>query len=229
MEKTGKIVHCAYCKKSIYRKGFHIKKNANHFCNISHKNAYAFAQTCKATPKNLIHALYTIEQKSFRQIAKKLNINPRTIRKLLEHYDIPIRHGSSAVKTQWRNNTKRRETQAVSFANNVAPTFRPSQAEESFMRLLVQNKIQFVFQYPIHRYILDFALPFSKIAIEIDGREHKFSKPRKQKDIARDKWLSANNWTVFRLSNTDIINTTPKVLKIINSLHQRKAKSYTCS
>ena len=59
--------------------------------------------------KDQMYQWYVVEQKSFRQIMKLIGTgNNRKIPKLLKEYNIPIRHGSEAVKTQWVNNEERR-------------------------------------------------------------------------------------------------------------------------
>lgn len=55
-------------------------------------------------------------------------------------------------------------------------------------------------QYPIGRFIVDFANPRAKVVIECDGAE--FHKD-KHKDAIRDAVLQAKGWTVYRLSGKD--------------------------
>lgn len=52
---------------------------------------------------------YVVERRSYRNICLLWKINNRTISKLLKEYNIAIRYGGEAVKTQWENNPKRRE------------------------------------------------------------------------------------------------------------------------
>lgn len=67
--------------------------------------------------KEQMYQWYVVEKKSYRQIMKLIGTkNNRKVRKLLEQYDIPIRRGSEAVKTQWLNNDKRRKKQGEVFA-----------------------------------------------------------------------------------------------------------------
>ena len=62
--------------------------------------------------KEQMYQWYVVEQKSYRQIMKLTGIkNNRKIPKLLNEYNITIRHGSEAVKTQWVNNPTRRKKQ----------------------------------------------------------------------------------------------------------------------
>lgn len=63
--------------------------------------------------KDYLMREYVSNQKSFRMIRKDLMINGRTVPNLLKMYEIPIRHGSEAVKTQWVDNDKRRKKSAI--------------------------------------------------------------------------------------------------------------------
>jgi hypothetical protein len=49
-----------------------------------------------------------------------------------------------------------------------------------------------------HHYTIDFALPEEKIAIEIDGPQHKYS-PNKEHDQRRDAFLQSQGWKVIRV------------------------------
>lgn len=70
--------------------------------------------------EDALQRLYITERKSFREIHNILGINGRTIAKALHKFDIPVRHGSEAVKTQWENNNERRETQAETMRQQFA-------------------------------------------------------------------------------------------------------------
>lgn len=64
-------------------------------------------------PKELLWQLYHVEKMSYRQIMEKLNINTaRAIKRWLTEYEIPIRTGGEAIKTQWENNEERRKRQS---------------------------------------------------------------------------------------------------------------------
>lgn len=53
-------------------------------------------------------------------------------------------------------------------------------------------------QFPVGKYYLDFADPFRKIAIEVDGKIH-LEKEVKAKDDLKDKYLESKGWTVIRI------------------------------
>ena len=58
-------------------------------------------------------------------------------------------------------------------------------------------------QKNIENYILDFYIPSAKLAIEIDGRQHKLVENRED-DRIRDEFLNSLGITVVRYTNDDI-------------------------
>ena len=58
-------------------------------------------------------------------------------------------------------------------------------------------------QKNIGNYILDFYIPSAKLAIEIDGRQHKLAENRED-DRIRDEFLNSLGITVVRYTNDDI-------------------------
>ena len=69
-------------------------------------------------------------------------------------------------------------------------------------------------QKSIGNYILDFYIPSAKLAIEIDGRQHKFPEHFEQ-DRIRDEFLNGLGIAVVRYSNDDIRNRFQAVAKDI--------------
>ncbi|MGE6949169.1 HNH endonuclease [Staphylococcus hominis] len=66
--------------------------------------------------KKWLENKYLVEMKTTRMISKELYgkpTNSTTVIYDLKLFDIPIRHGSEAVKTQWLNNTERKRKSAV--------------------------------------------------------------------------------------------------------------------
>ena len=70
----------------------------------------------------------------------------------------------------------------------------------------------------IDNYILDFYIPSAKLAIEIDGRQHKLAENRED-DRIRDEFLNSLGITVVRYTNDDIRDRFQAVAKdILNRL-----------
>lgn len=79
---------------------------------IKCKNTKHIQKLFGENPKEFLYKNYVTEKKTIRQIAIEVygNINcASTINMWLKRYDIPLRHGSEAIKTQWINNDERRE------------------------------------------------------------------------------------------------------------------------
>jgi len=81
-----------------------------------------------------------------------------------------------------------------------------SYPEQFFIKVLNNNNIEFIHNYPVnkkdlglndsHNYFLDFYIKDKKIDLEIDGRQHK---DRKEHDYLRDKILINNGYIVYRI------------------------------
>jgi very-short-patch-repair endonuclease len=86
-----------------------------------------------------------------------------------------------------------------------------TKAEEILWEELRNSKlgIKFRRQHPIHNFILDFYAPKIKLAIEVDGENHK---ENKQYDTTRTEFLNSNDITVLRFWNKEIENDLPYVL-----------------
>lgn len=74
---------------------------------------------------------------------------------------------------------------------------KPTRREARFLDELAVQGIAFEFQRPEGRFIIDFAFAQSKVALEIDGKNHQ-SDERASKDARRDAWLVRQGWTVLR-------------------------------
>lgn len=96
--------------------------------------------------------------------------------------------------------------------------------ERIMKKSLEQNKIDFVPEFPIRgSYIIDFAIPDLKIAIECDGKIwHK----DKSKDKIRDYWLKKKGWTILRFTDKEIKkNINSCILIIMGVMKNDKDKS----
>lgn len=202
--KTGKLVKCALCGKEVWRKGKELKRGTkNFFCSRKHKGEFKTELLKSNVSKQSLEKLYTIDCCSFREIEEALGIVPRSVSKLLKIYDIPIRRGSDAIKAQWIDNQPRKDAQAIRFAHNIAPTTIPTNSEAALMRILKALGVAFHFQYPVFRYIIDFAVLSTKTAIELDDNSHSRNK-KKNNDGERDKWLQQHGWRVVRISRDEL-------------------------
>jgi very-short-patch-repair endonuclease len=76
-------------------------------------------------------------------------------------------------------------------------------------------------QLRIGRYRVDFALPSVKVVIEADGWHHR-SPEGAAKDAARDSWLRAEGWLVFRVDDRNgaesLDEEVARVCEVLHSL-----------
>jgi len=205
IQTTRKTLSCQYCGKLFSRAPNAIgKKN---YCTARCRYDAILKTTREKYPKKTLVDLYEDQRKSFRQMNAILGINTRTIIKLFEFYGIETRKGSEAVVTQWEDNIERRERQAILFAYSTAKNRNPTKAEAKIIKYFKKLAIEFKFQYPVYKYILDFAIPDIKLAIEIDDKSHRALKEKKLKDAIRTKRLESLGWRLIRFSNEEVFNS----------------------
>src|SRR5436305_6655133 len=66
-------------------------------------------------------------------------------------------------------------------------------------------------QFPIGRYIADFACTRHRLIVEADGGQHDES----ETDRRRTVWLEARGWRVLRFWNNDVLTNTEGVVETI--------------
>ncbi|MFO7738998.1 MAG: DUF559 domain-containing protein [Desulfatiglandaceae bacterium] len=67
-------------------------------------------------------------------------------------------------------------------------------------------------QQPIQNFIVDFVSFEKRIVIELDGGQHAVDK---RKDLARDRQLSENGYTVLRFWDNQVFENLDGVLEVI--------------
>jgi very-short-patch-repair endonuclease len=77
-------------------------------------------------------------------------------------------------------------------------------------------KVRFHRQYGVGPYILDFYCPQYKIAIELDGGQHKSEESIKY-DKYRSDFMSALGIKTFRFWNSEVTNDLNKIITILNN------------
>ena len=76
-------------------------------------------------------------------------------------------------------------------------------------------------QYVIDRYILDFYIPASKIAIELDGAQH-YEQTNRENDAQRDAFLTERGMLVLRYTNIDFNRNFDGICQDILSNHSKR-------
>jgi very-short-patch-repair endonuclease len=72
-------------------------------------------------------------------------------------------------------------------------------------------------------YVIDFAFPQLKVAVEVDGEIFHTAPKQKAKDQERDKLLAQQGWTTVRFWDTDVDKRMPQVIqKIVKTVMQKQ-------
>lgn len=119
--KNGEVLRCDYCGKEFYLPKCRLPKDGEYrYCSMQCKGKFKTVLTIKDYEiKNNIDNMgiwikdkYIDNQLTIREVMELLNTRAnRTIMGFLKFYDIPIRYGSEAIKSQWigEKSIKRRE------------------------------------------------------------------------------------------------------------------------
>ena len=99
----------------------------------------------------------------------------------------------------------------------------PSSLERTVGALLEALGIEFVPQYPIGRYVVDFLVPDKKLVIECDGSFWHSRPGVPEKDAARDAYLGTQGYRVLRLPQVDIEAGRARdvLLRVVGGISER--------
>lgn len=109
-------------------------------------------------------------------------------------------HANPNVQFGWKKRTK----------------FEMSYPEKIANGTLKDLGFEFEYEYHVHPYFIDFALLNYKIAIEIDGQQHKLVE-RAKMDKKKDALLLSKGWTVYRIKFPEE-NIKEKIKNILASI-----------
>ncbi|MEK7091285.1 MAG: endonuclease domain-containing protein [Patescibacteria group bacterium] len=86
--------------------------------------------------------------------------------------------------------------------------------EKLLWKKLQRNQLgmKFIRQYSVDGYVVDFYCPVKRLAVEIDGDQHK---KNKKYDEYRNRYLSAFNIKVIRFWNQEVMNDVEEVVEKI--------------
>ena len=80
----------------------------------------------------------------------------------------------------------------------------------------LRKGIDFATQYPLRRsFILDFAVPAKKVAIEVDGRKWHSTPEARKRDRFKDHILKRLGWRVFRFREEDVLGKSDECVKTV--------------
>jgi BirA family biotin operon repressor/biotin-[acetyl-CoA-carboxylase] ligase len=98
-----------------------------------------------------------------------------------------------------------------------------TEVEKRLWRALRESETpqRFRRQHPIGRFVVDFACPSRKLAIELDGGQHAL---QEEADAARSTEIARHGYRVLRFWNNEVIENLPGVLeRIREELEPRRA------
>jgi len=116
-----------------------------------------------------------------------------------------VAKAQESVMKFYRDNPERRLNARMA---KHRKSWKMTSIEKKMSILLDKIGVQYMFQYPILKYDVDFAIPGLMIAIECDGE---YWHTDKKKDMIRDKNIEKEGWTI--LHYTDI-----KINKCLNEI-----------
>ena len=91
---------------------------------------------------------------------------------------------------------------------------------ESFFRKVIENEFfdkDYVQEYAVGIYSIDFAWPNKKLAIEIDGDQHERFEEYKQRDMRKDQFLTEEGWLILRIKWKDVCNDAKHWIEIAHN------------
>jgi len=78
-------------------------------------------------------------------------------------------------------------------------------------------------QHMIYGYILDFWIPESRLAIELDGKHHA-GPAQSRKDAARDRMLRSQHIQVYRIPNEIVLDDAARVAQRVIAMADGRAR-----
>jgi very-short-patch-repair endonuclease len=102
---------------------------------------------------------------------------------------------------------------------------RISSIENRMKALFDARRLPYKQQFVIDYYIVDFAFPDAKLAVECDGSYWHGNDRQRAKDRQKDGYLKLKGWTVIRLDEADIkAHPTRCLFRVIAALRSRSAR-----
>lgn len=94
---------------------------------------------------------------------------------------------------------------------------------EDFFTKVIENEFEdknYINEFPLSKYSLDFAWPEKKKAIEIDGEQHQRFQEYRERDERKDLYAKEHGWEILRISWKEMFNNTKHHIEIAyNFIH----------
>jgi len=94
---------------------------------------------------------------------------------------------------------------------------RTSPLERDAMRVLDSAGVPYQREYQVGKYLIDFAIPSIRVAIELDGDTYHLTEEQAKRDREKDDFLINENWTVIRETSSSFWNT--KGERLLEKIH----------
>ena len=134
----------------------------------------------------------------------------------LEKSNVGISKKPRKVKNKPKTTIKKRDQIDMDKYNNRAIRLRYTlmgrltRAEKQLYKILDQNRIVYIKQYPIEIdnkiYIVDAYLPLTNTILEVDGGIHNIERVARR-DKEGDNILISNGYRIIHISNDDVLNS----------------------
>lgn len=212
-------MHCQYCTKIC--KNNNSLRNHERMCKINPNRQFSYFST---NQNDIVEMKKNgkIEFTNQYTKAKKLGLPKpelsETTKKLRS--DIATKNNLARgpeVKAKISNSMKKAHMEGRAW--NIGKSrwnSQPSYPELFFMQV-IQNEFinkNYVTEYPIGRYSLDFAWVVEKKCIEIDGDQHDRFSEYKLRDIKKDELLTSMGWKILRIKWKEMYKDTKKYIEI---------------
>ena len=180
---------CCHCGSK--RENHNSWKNHERCCSFNHNRVYKNGMTGKKGSNQ-----YTK--------AKRLN-QPKPIKSLETLEKIRLANTGRKHSQETKEKISKARRKYLTENPDMVPyklnhySKGPSYPERYWKKILNKANINYVEQYQIHTYQLDFALVERKIDIEIDGDQHYLDQRIVESDKRRNEYLESLGWKIIRI------------------------------
>lgn len=185
-----------------------------------------FKEMDDETFRNFLNDEIWIKNKSAEILKREFNVSTAFIFRWCAKFGILMRTGSEANLVRFSGSTIEERLAITAKAHAAVRGMKRSQSDlEKRARgveyapmskwelwfakwLLEANITGFKHSYALGIFNLDFAFPENKVAIEIDGGAWHSSERKKLQDAKKEAYLTAQGWTLYRVSSHGYKNKT---------------------
>ncbi len=247
--RCGKLIpfYRKYCSHSCLSKDITDRQWSNpiHRENISRKNRESMLEQYR-TGKREGKSITKNAHKKMKELGK-LGLHPfqrEDVKKKSQEKNNTTEHRKASSERMKKNNPMHDPTIAKKARENMIKFYRQNperrlnaimagyrkskkrtSIEKIMENLLIKMGVNYVFQYPILNFDVDFAIPDLKIAIECDGVYwHK----NREKELVRDRKIQNEGWTIIHFTDIQLNKELDKVEDelyriLFNHTHQYKS------